>query len=74
VLVYLAIVNELDIFGEALFHILFRVELLPLINTIAGKYLMQLLHFEERLPHIFLEVSLCILDYKLLDQMVPDLL
>jgi hypothetical protein len=74
VLVYLAIVNELDIFGEALFHILFRVELLPLINTIAGKYLMQLLHFEERLPHIFLEVSLCILDDKLLDQMVPNLL
>ena len=70
----LTIVNELDIFGEALFHILLRVELLPLINPAAGKDLMKLLHFEEGLPHIFLEISLCVLNYKLLDQMIPDLL
>ena len=73
-LVHLTIVNKLDILGEALFHILLRVELLPLINSVAGKDLMQLLHFEERLPHIFLKIPLCILDDKLLDQMVPDLL
>jgi hypothetical protein len=73
-LVHLTIVYELDVFGEALFHILLRVEFLPLIDPVTGKDLMQLLHFEEGLPHIFLKVPLCILDDKLLDQMVPDLL
>lgn len=73
-LVHLTIVNKLDVFGEALLHILLRVEFLPLINPVAGKDLMQLLHFEEGLPHIFLQVPLCILDDKLLNQMIPNLL
>ena len=73
-LVHLTIVNEFYVFRKALFHILLRVELLPLINAVAGKYFMQLLHFEEGLPHIFLEVPLCILNDKLLDKMIPDLL